>query len=51
VENARRKRAAKHGSHRQRLDCDADELHAPAVSEELLALDWLARAEPQRRCW
>jgi RNA polymerase sigma factor (TIGR02999 family) len=51
VENARRKHAAKRGGHRQRLDLDADELHAPAESEDLLALDEalsrLAAAEPQ----
>jgi RNA polymerase sigma factor (TIGR02999 family) len=51
VENARRKRAAKRGGRGRRLDLDADQLHAPAESEDLLALDealdQLAAAEPQ----
>jgi RNA polymerase sigma factor (TIGR02999 family) len=51
VEHARRKRAAKRGGHRRRLDLDAEELHAPAESEDLLALDEaldrLAAAEPR----
>jgi RNA polymerase sigma factor (TIGR02999 family) len=47
VENARRKRAATRGGNGQRLDLDADQLHAPVASEDLLALDRLARVEPQ----
>jgi RNA polymerase sigma factor (TIGR02999 family) len=51
VENARRKRAAKRGGHLRRRDLDPDQLRAPAVSEDLLALDEalsrLAAAEPQ----
>jgi RNA polymerase sigma factor (TIGR02999 family) len=51
VENARRKRAAKRGGRLRRQDLDPDQLHAPAVSEDLLALDEalgkLAAAEPQ----
>jgi RNA polymerase sigma factor (TIGR02999 family) len=50
-ENARRKRAAKRGGRGQRLDLVTDQLHAPAESEDLLALDealdQLAAAEPQ----
>jgi RNA polymerase sigma factor (TIGR02999 family) len=51
VDNARRKRTRKHGGGRQRLDLDGAELHAPTVSEDLLALDGaldrLATAHPQ----
>jgi RNA polymerase sigma factor (TIGR02999 family) len=51
VESARRKRAAKRGGGLRRRDLDPDQLHAPVLSEDLLALDEalgrLAAAEPQ----
>ncbi|MFO0910856.1 MAG: sigma-70 family RNA polymerase sigma factor [Isosphaeraceae bacterium] len=39
VENARRKRAEKHGGRLERHDLDALEIAAPALSSDLLALD------------
>jgi RNA polymerase sigma factor (TIGR02999 family) len=39
VDNARRKRAEKHGGRLERHDLDAVEVAAPAPSEDLLALD------------
>jgi RNA polymerase sigma factor (TIGR02999 family) len=39
VENARRKRAERHGGRLERQDLDAIEVLAPARSEDLLALD------------
>jgi RNA polymerase sigma factor (TIGR02999 family) len=39
VENARRKKALRRGGDRQRLDLDLAEPAAPAISEDLLALD------------
>ena len=39
VENARRKRAEKHGGRLERQDLDAVDIAAPAPSEDLLALD------------
>src|SRR6478736_2255098 len=39
VENARRKRAEKHGGQFERRDLDEVEIAAPALSEDLLALD------------
>jgi RNA polymerase sigma factor (TIGR02999 family) len=39
VENARRKRAEKHGGRLERQDLDALDIEAPAPSEDLLALD------------
>jgi RNA polymerase sigma factor (TIGR02999 family) len=39
VENARRKRAEKHGGRLERRDLDAIEIAAPAPSEDLVALD------------
>src|SRR4051794_32267666 len=39
IENARRKRAEKHGGRLERQDLDAIEIEAPAPSEDLLALD------------
>jgi RNA polymerase sigma factor (TIGR02999 family) len=51
VENARRKRAVKHGGLLRREDLDPEQLQAPAVAEDLLALDEalgrLAAAEPE----
>ena len=51
VEAARRKHAANRGGNFQRQDVDLDQLHAPQVSEELLALDAaldrLTATEPQ----
>jgi RNA polymerase sigma factor (TIGR02999 family) len=39
VENARRKRAERHGGRLERRDLDAIEIAVPAPSEDLLALD------------
>jgi RNA polymerase sigma factor (TIGR02999 family) len=39
VDNARRKRSRKHGGGRWRQEADAESLAAPAVDEEVLALD------------
>ena len=39
VENARRKRAEKHGGQLERQDLDGVDLAAPALSDDLLALD------------
>jgi RNA polymerase sigma factor (TIGR02999 family) len=39
VENARRKRAERHGGRLERQDLDAIEVQAPSRSEDLLALD------------
>jgi RNA polymerase sigma factor (TIGR02999 family) len=39
VENARRKRAERHGGRLERHDLDALDIAAPALSEDLLALD------------
>ena len=52
VENARRKRSLKHGGdHTRLLNVDPDQLAAPVVPEDLLALDEalsrLAVADPQ----
>jgi RNA polymerase sigma factor (TIGR02999 family) len=50
VENARRKRAEKHGGRFERQDLDGIDIAAPAPTEDLLALDealeGLAREEP-----
>jgi RNA polymerase sigma factor (TIGR02999 family) len=51
VENARRKQAGKRGGDRVRADLDADQLAAPELREDLLALDealnQLAVADPE----
>jgi RNA polymerase sigma factor (TIGR02999 family) len=51
VENARRKQAVKHGGGLAREELDAEQLAAPAIREDLLALDEalnkLAAANPQ----
>ncbi len=51
VENARRKKAIKRGGGRRRQQIDPDQVAAPEVSEDLLALDEalgkLAQADPQ----
>ena len=39
IDNARRKRARRHGGNQQRLDIDEVELAAPAQEDELLAID------------
>ena len=39
IENARRKRRAKHGGDRARIDLDAVEIGAPDIGDDLLALD------------
>ena len=39
VEDARRKKALKHGGNRRAYDADALELPAPRLDEDLLALD------------
>src|SRR5262245_49410490 len=50
VENARRKRARKHGGQLRRLDIEVDRLEEPKHAEEILAvheaLDKLAREKP-----
>jgi RNA polymerase sigma factor (TIGR02999 family) len=50
VENARRKRAGKHGGQLRRRDIEVDRLEGPKHAEEILAvheaLDKLARANP-----
>src|SRR3954471_24979844 len=48
IENARRKRAEKHGGRLERQDLDAIDIEAPAPSEDLLALDGaLAKLEAE----
>jgi RNA polymerase sigma factor (TIGR02999 family) len=51
IENARRKKALKRGGDRPRQQLDPDQVAAPEVSEDLLALDEalgkLAQAEPR----
>jgi RNA polymerase sigma factor (TIGR02999 family) len=39
IENARRKRAVRHGGNQQRLDVDEIEIAAPAKDDELLAVN------------
>jgi RNA polymerase sigma factor (TIGR02999 family) len=52
IEQARRKRAVRHGGSRQRADLDPDQIVAPAPDEELLALhealDRLAERHPEK---
>jgi RNA polymerase sigma factor (TIGR02999 family) len=52
IENARRKKALRHGAGQQRLDVQQLELAAPAPDDQLLAideaLDQLAREHPQK---